>query len=216
MNPRCFGLLVAVLAVGCAKEPEPRSVAEFMDNPHLLEAAVVRCAQNRTESRYDAECMNAREAVKIVEAREEATRRAEFERQSELKRQALRRTQQAAAEARRRTAERERLRREAEYLAQFGELPPTDAGDGDVSSNAPSAVLPEPAADPYTGADDAVDYGTAIDAPHAGEVRDAGTAQSASDGANAPVISIAPEEAPADLQAIREELQRRGDGSEGS
>ena len=90
------------LVAGCAEPPPPRSVQEFVDNPIVLEAALVRCSRNRSETRYDAECVNAREANKIVAAREEAARRAEFEAQSERKRQALRRAQEAAAEARRR------------------------------------------------------------------------------------------------------------------
>ena len=109
-----------VLLAGCAEEPPPRTVTEFTENPVLLEAAMVRCSQDRRATRYDAECMNAREAVKRIEAKEEAKRREEFERQSEEKRRALRRTQQAAAEARRRRAEEQRRREEEEYLAQFG------------------------------------------------------------------------------------------------
>jgi hypothetical protein len=90
------------LVAGCAEPPQPRSVQEFVDNPIVLEAALVRCSRNRSETRYDAECVNAREANKIIAASEEAERRAEFEAQSERKRQALRRAQEAAAEARRR------------------------------------------------------------------------------------------------------------------
>ena len=89
---------------------------------------MVRCQQNRQESRYDQECINARAAVQRIQVKEEGTRRAELEARSERKRAALRRTQQAAAEARRRSQEAERLRKEAEYLAQFGVLPPTDDG----------------------------------------------------------------------------------------
>src|SRR5210317_2593498 len=86
---------------GCAeKAPPPRTVTEFVDNPILLEAAMVRCSRNRAETRHDAECINVREAVNIIQAKEEETRRAELEERSERKRKALRRTQQAAAEAR--------------------------------------------------------------------------------------------------------------------
>jgi len=58
---------IALLAA-CAEPPQPRSVQEFLDNPLVLEAALVRCSQNRSETRYDAECVNAREANKIVAA----------------------------------------------------------------------------------------------------------------------------------------------------
>ena len=134
--------------VGCSKELPPRSVQEFLDDPILLEASVVRCAQNRSESRYNAECVNARQAVAIIEAREERERADLLEAQSERKRQALRRTQEAAAEARRRAESAERLRREAEYLAQFGELPPPTDGEsdqGDSSHHVPGAVVSDEA-----------------------------------------------------------------------
>jgi hypothetical protein len=137
---------IAVIA-GCAEPPPPRSVQEFLDNPIVLEAALVRCSRDRAETRYDAECVNAREANRIVTAKEVAERRAEFEAQSERKRQALRRERQAAAEARRRAAEAEKLREEAAYLAQFGELRPDDGQGSEQpdTGNVPTAVIPEPA-----------------------------------------------------------------------
>lgn len=202
--------LIAALSfaclMACENEPPPRSVAEFMENPILLEAAVVRCGQNRAESRYDVECMNAREAVKIIEAREEASRRADLEAESERKRQALRRTQQAAAEARRRAEAERRRQEEAEYLAQFGELPPEQTPGDTAASNAPLAVIPEAAPDraaepiesPYDAAPAA--YNEVPPAP-------------SQTGSNAPVAEVEPERAPesTDLDAIREELKRRSD-----
>ena len=96
--------VTVIVAVGCSKEPPPRTVTEFMENELLLEAALVRCIQNRSEMRYEAECVNAREAANLIEAAEVERRRAELEAQSEAQREALRRTQEAAAEARRRAA----------------------------------------------------------------------------------------------------------------
>lgn len=180
---RFLPLLIGLtLLVGCAEKVPPRSVAEFEENPLLLEAAVVRCAQNRAESRYDAECVNAREAVKRIEAREDAARREELERQSEAKRRALRRTQQAVAEARRRAEDEERQRREAEYLAQFGELPPTESGTDEpppADGNVPIAVIPT--------ADDDV-----------AERRYQSEALPAADGGNAPTIEVEPDPEPND------------------
>ncbi|NNC76917.1 MAG: EexN family lipoprotein, partial [Woeseiaceae bacterium] len=101
----CRITLLATLLLlfsACSKEPPPRSVNEFLDDPLLLEAALVRCTQDRAATRYAAECVNVREAVKQVEAKEAEERRATLEAQSQRKRDALRRTQQAAAEARRR------------------------------------------------------------------------------------------------------------------
>lgn len=188
------------LVAGCAEPPPPRSVQEFVDNPLVLEAALVRCSRNRAETRYEAECVNAREANKIVAAREEAKRRAEFEAQSERKRQALRRAQEAAAEARRRAAEAERRREEAAYLAQFGELPPDAGGQLEQTDtgNVPIAVLPEPAAD-NTGSDDGYRQPLSV-AP--------------STSSNAPVAEVEPEsepDPPRDLDDIREELKRRNE-----
>ena len=152
-----FGLTGLLLLVACAEEPPPISVAEFLEKPRLLEATMVRCAQNRSETRYVADCVNARDAVNRLEARQEATQRAELEAQSERKRQALRRTQQAAAEARRRAVEERNLREQAAYLGVTdGEVPagtvlPTDnkaAQDTPpvVGGNAPGVEIspPEP------------------------------------------------------------------------
>lgn len=188
---------VAILLAGCAREVPPPSVQELVDNSIKLEAIMVRCQQNRSELRYEAECVNARQAVSIIEAQEERARRAALEEQSERKREALRRTQEAAAEARRRAAEAERLQREAEYLAQFGELPPDPvAAEQDIAeANAPSAVVPESEVDT---------------AP----VPVIGDSLPASDGSNAPAVDMDSEPAAEDLDAIREELRRRSGGDD--
>jgi hypothetical protein len=106
---------------GCSEEIPPVSVAEFIDNERLLESTMVRCAQDRTKSRYDVECINARDAANRLEVAQEKTRRQELESQSERKRKALRRTQEAVAEARRRSLEEQRRREEEEYLGIFGQ-----------------------------------------------------------------------------------------------
>jgi hypothetical protein len=168
-------------------------VAELVENPIILEAVMVRCSANRDETRYDVECVNARQAVSIVEAREDRQRAKAFEDQSRRKREALRRTQEAAAEARRRAEEAERRRQEAAYLAQFGELPPSSQGDEPstgAEGNVPTAVLPEPEDKPdsaTTGAE---------------------TALPASDGGNAPAVES---DQSSDLNAIREELRKRNE-----
>ncbi len=183
---------MAILAA-CSEEIPPRSVSEFIDNPILLEAALVRCTQNRAESRYVAECVNAREAVMLTEAKEDSARRAELEAQSKRKRDALRRTQRAVAEARRRAVEAQRRREEAEYLAQFGEVPPpVDAEVDDLSGNMPMAVVP-------AAADDGITYSGGISTLP--EI-----------GSNAPVIDMSPDdETASDLESIRDELRRRND-----
>jgi hypothetical protein len=192
-------LLCAMLLAACAKEVPPRTVTEFQDDPLLLEAVLLRCTENRAESRYDAECVNAREAVKLIEAREVAARRAELEAMSERKRESLRRTQQAAAEARRRASEAARLRAEMEYQAQFGlPLPTTDPNSDAMQGNEPVAFVP---------------------APNTAGSREDSDPQAMDPvvGSNAPAIQVAePEVAEtqaADLDAIRKEMRRRNDDS---
>ncbi|MFQ5609021.1 MAG: EexN family lipoprotein [Woeseiaceae bacterium] len=193
--PRATTLLACLAAlVACAKEPPPRSVQEFIDNPLILEAALVRCTQNRAETRYDTECVNAREAVKIIEAKEEAQRRAAFEAESKRKREALRRTQRAASEARRRAEEARRRREEAEYLAQFGELPPANDDIEPGSGNEPIAVIPQIT----NGETRSSDFSPVVPLPTA--------------GSNAPVAEETPvDETPRDLESIRDELRRRNE-----
>jgi len=185
------------MLAACAEEPRPRSVTEFVENPILLEAAMIRCAQDRSKTRYDSECVNARQAVARIQAKEEAARAAALEASSESKRDALRRTQAAAAEARRRAAEGKRLREEAEYQAQFGVAPPTDLESGESlpDGNVPVAVVP-----------DAVDNVPASDSY--------GDAQPAIDGGNAPVVNSEPESPESDLESIRDELRRRSEEGE--
>ena len=137
-------LIAAIGLAGCEKEEEPvRSIQEFVDNPLLLDAAMVRCQRDRREMRYDKECINAREAVRIVEAEEEAARRAELEAQSEAKLREIRNRQQAQDDARRLAEEQERQREEAKYHAQFGEMPPPSQGaeEDELEGNVPGAVV---------------------------------------------------------------------------
>ena len=131
-------------------------MTEFLDNPMLLEAAIVRCAKDRAQSRYDTECVNARAAAARITATEEAGRAADLEARSERKRQELRRAQEAAAEGRRRAEAAARRAREAEYLAQFGQLPPDESteNDDEPQGNVPVVIIPEseeePSSDPET------------------------------------------------------------------
>lgn len=207
----CSSLLVGA----CSSERPARSVQEFIDNPQFLEAAVVRCSVNRAETRYEAECVNARQAVGLIEAREERARRDKLEAESQAKRDALRRTQRAAAAARQEAAERARRREEEEYLAQFGEVPPQDdnAGLPELEANTPGAVIPAPVESDETYVDDTSDDVTVVfDEP----VRTQSAPPPGSDGANAPAVNNAPaaNNAPeTDLDSIRDELKRRQDES---
>lgn len=193
-------LILTVLLGACAKEPPPRSVAEFVDKPILLEAAMVRCSRDRIGTRYEAECVNAREAVARIEAKEEAARKAELDAQSEAKRRALRRTQAAAAAARERRKEAERQRREAEYLAQFGVAPPADEYPTAMPSGSVDA--------------DAEDVGGA--AGNASNIQPSVAVETQQPEAS-PVDASEEEADPnaTDLDAIREEIRRRNsDGND--
>ena len=171
------------LLAGCGSDPPPRSVREYLDNPIVLEAAIVRCAENRNETRYDAECLNARQAVSLIEARQERARHDALELQSQRKRDALRRTQQAVAEARRRARADAERRKEPAYLAPFGELPPPreDEKNDEIGANAPGAVIPE-----------------IVETQNSAPTLD--VSLSASDGGNAPVAESMPE---SDLEEVR-------------
>ncbi len=174
------------LAFGCSEEPEPRSVRDYLENPQFLEAAVVRCARNRSQTRYEVECVNARQAVAVIEAREERSQREKLEAQSERKRDALRRTQVAASEARRRAAEIVRLQEEAEYRALFGELPAREsaAGGSNLGITVPGAAIAT------------VDDGFSSDTPPVifdEPVRHINESMPASDGGNAPGMTTEPE-----------------------
>ncbi len=201
------------MLAGCAaEEPPPRSVSEFVENPMLLEAAMVRCSQDRSKTKYEPECVNARQAVARIQAKEEAEARAALEARSESKRAALRRTQAAAAEARRRAAEARRKREEAEYLSQFGVLPDGEqsATDPLAEGNLPIAVVPE--ADDASPTDDSY-----METP---VYNDAGPAPA--EPAPQPVpeaVEPTPTPTPTDLDSIRDELRRRneeGGGQEAS
>jgi len=135
-----IGLLGLCLAA-CGETQPPVSVAEFMENPRLLEATMVQCSQNRSEMKYEAECVNAREAINRLETAEERARREDLEAQSERKRQALRRTQEAAAAARARAIEEQRRREQAEYLGLYEQPAATDATVPDAAANAPIATV---------------------------------------------------------------------------
>ena len=93
---------------------------------------MVHCAQNRSTTKYEVECVNAREAINLLARAEDDARRAELEEQSERKRRALRRTQEAVSEARRRAAEAEQQRIESEYLGQFESVPVERVLEGDL------------------------------------------------------------------------------------
>lgn len=131
--------LIALAAAGvlaaCGEEPRPISAQEFMENPILLEVTMVRCMQNRSEARSDKECLNAREAVDRIAAKDAAARRGELEALSARKREALRRAQEAA---RQRALEEQRRQEEAELV----EFTPAPEGEAQPESDGPPQAEP--------------------------------------------------------------------------
>lgn len=198
-------LFAVVALAACGEETPPHTVAEFMEDPILLEATVVRCGEDRSASRYDPECINARDAVDRIAAAREQARRDELEAESERKRQALRRAREAAARARERAEEEARRREEAAYYGEFEPLPPEEGNAPPEpeqpipDADAAAATAPDPsAAPPDTGATTPAEPAPADGPDLPGE--GAGAAPDAP--------------APADLEAVREELQRRADESQ--
>jgi len=183
-------VFVACLISACAKEPlPPVSVAQFVADPILLEATVVRCAQDRSKTKYDAECVNAREAGNLLAATERDERRKELEDQSERKRKALRRTQEAAFEARRRAAAAQRQREEDEYLGVFESVPGSGSGVTEVAGIV--NMQPAQRADSLPGNQP----GAAVHSVTEEEIVDR------------------PPAPPTDIDSIREELKRRQEDS---
>lgn len=183
----------------CTEPPPPPTVDDFMNDSVLLDATMVRCSADRATTKYEPECVNAREAINRVARAEEAARRAELEKQSERKRRALRRTQEAAATARRRADEAARQRAEEEYLAQFEPLtgePASETSDGEAGQ-APAAA-PSP------------DAGSALPPSPAPNAENATTTS----GGEPEAPAAAGDESPS-LDDIRQELQRRqGEGQQ--
>jgi hypothetical protein len=182
-----IAVFVASLLSACAKEvPPPITVGQFMADPILLEATVVRCAHDRSATKYDVECVNAREAGNRMASSDRDQRRKALEAQSARKRQALRRTQEAATEARRRATDAQRQREEDEYLGVYEVVP----GDGSAPQDLDGGVVntqPAQRADLLPGNQP----GTTM-SPKVEDVP--------GDSATAPAT---------DIESVREELRRR-------
>ena len=122
-------VLAFAFLVGCSEPPPPPSVAELLADPVLLDATMVRCLEQHDGTNYAPECISAREAAGRLALAAEQARQAELEAESERKREALRRAQEAAAAARQQALALAEQRETAEYL---GLLPPatvtTEAG----------------------------------------------------------------------------------------
>lgn len=199
--PAAFAALCALF--GCAEEPPVTTVEDFLQNRILLDAAMARCSIDRDRTRYEADCVNAREASKRIALEEEAERQRVLEAQSERKRLALRRAQQAADDARRRAAEAEQARRDAEYQAMFE--PADDAAPVITTTDSGASVGAATSAPGVTEPGSATSTGTAP-VPTATEA-------AGQDGTVTPEPVDRDGAATADLETIREELKKRSEGS---
>ncbi len=200
-NSLRIGFAAVPLLSACSDEQPVHSVDDLMRNEVLLEATLVRCTQNRAQMRYEPECVNVREAVKLIEVQEEKARREQLEAQSKRKREALRRTQQAVAEARRRASERERMIETGGVIVEFEETPPAEPG---------TVIVGSPSETPTVTPAESVEFAPAATS---------GTVQAVETPAADPASvgePVAENEVPAvepvsDIEAVRQELGRRGD-----
>jgi len=207
MKDTVAAICVLAALTACGKEPPPRSVHEFMEDPILLEATMVRCGQDRAATRYDAECINARDAVGRIAAAREQARRQELEARSEQKRQALRRAQQAAADARRQAQEAERRREEARYFGDFEPLPPGEEASEPRHAPVQDREDGQDSPPPDSGAE-ASPPGTATELPSSTSLQpepDVAPGTGADLGNNVDNTT---------LEEVREELKRREDAEQ--
>lgn len=178
------------LALGaCTPDPPPRTVSEFLDDPIGLDATLTRCNAERLRTRDDPECKNAREAAKRISAAEEQERMRRLEAESQRKLEEARRRQRELDAARARAEEQAREAEEIRILEQLQE------GLSEAQGGTP------PGASTESGADTSVQAGQADGvAPAAESDRPAG------ESAAEPPVS--------DLEALREELNRRSGGTQ--
>lgn len=118
---------VALLAAGCGTPEAPtRTIAEFTEDPTLLQGVMIRCAEQRTKRVRDPECANALAAADRLAADEDMQRRQErtvaFERQREERR--------AREEAQRQAADRAEPRFDPYSAPVSTDVPPASASPG--------------------------------------------------------------------------------------
>ncbi len=181
------------LALGaCTPDPPPRTVSEFLDDPIGLDATLTRCNAERLRTRDDPECKNAREAAKRISAAEEQERMQRLEAESQRKLEEARRRQRELDAARARAEEQAREAEEVRILEQL------QRGFSEAQGGAPPGAAPGESTE--SGADTSAPAGQA----------DGGAP--AADGA--PPAGESGEPPLSDLDALREELNRRSGGGQ--
>jgi hypothetical protein len=144
-----FGIAAAVVVVGCAPPPEPRSFADYLEDRMLMEGTLARCNADRNRTHDDLECANARRAAVTIALRVEEAKREELERESERKltelRDELARREQREREA---LAEAEAARQAAYEAIWEGNTVPEGAAEllggqnGTAGNTAPNRPAP--------------------------------------------------------------------------
>jgi hypothetical protein len=201
-------VLVTSLATVACDEPPPRTFTDFMEDRIAREGTLARCEQDRTASRGDIECANARRAEAVIALREERERREESERESARKLAVLRRQIEARDEAALRAAAAEEAAKLAAYDAQWKDgAPPGDGAETELG--APGAAEgPLPPVEGSGGAPQAPDFVPPVPIESTVPVASAATPGAVtgvepdvtSDAAEAPA---APEGQAADLQEVQ-------------
>src|SRR5271155_1963521 len=83
----CLGAVILTTAACSPKRIPPMSLTELMEDRVTLDGVLMKCNQNPSKARNDADCQNARTAIDRLgsqnEAAEEAKRAEEFERSRE-------------------------------------------------------------------------------------------------------------------------------------
>ncbi|MEO0996672.1 MAG: EexN family lipoprotein [Pseudomonadota bacterium] len=193
---------IALVLGACSPEPPPRKVSEFLEDPIALEATLSRCNADRSRSRDDVECKNAREAGKRISTAEEEERQRLLEEESRRKLEAIRRRNEAMDQRRREAEEAARRLEELQYEQQFA---PVEGAEPGAAAPGPAASEPEPApAEPVESEPAPVDDGV--------------YREETIEPSQFPVDESVPEslgsEPANDLESLRQELQRRS-GSQG-
>ena len=138
-----LGLSIAVVALAGCEEPQPRSVAEFLENEAALYGTLARC-EKMAGAAADAECRNARQAaerIAVIEeramrkGREQAfeTARAEYRERLDRERSLRMKAEAAAEEARLRA-----LIGEIFEPSEPGEATDPSASDAPVGASEPT------------------------------------------------------------------------------
>jgi hypothetical protein len=166
-----LALPVALLALAGCEEPQPRGVAEFLENEAALYGTLERC-ENQPGAGADAECRNARQAAERIAAIEERamrkgreqafeTARAEYRERLDRERSLRMKAEAAAEEARLQAligeifepSEPGESTGPAESAAPADEAEPTEPGEP-AGQAEPAQPGEAPAADPAVDAQD--------------------------------------------------------------